>query len=751
MMKNNNPIITLKRAVLFCLCVSLSVLSACQKSEKAGVKTIKSVSSVNVITNPCKNVKTHYSENRGVFSEKVAASGLIELYVDREKNSFCILETSKNHVWSALPLLDESVRGEKPTGDASMAEIKVVGGTDSYLLNSQDNSLAYGKASYKKIKNGAAFIFDIFPDEKTAAKQKYEKTDIGFRICISVRLIDGNMFAHCSRENLTGNPDAYIESLELLNRFGAYRDSLKDDFLLVPDGCGAIIKTAIYDESFEDLSFSVYGDDPSVPDGRPSSGNAVVPAFGIRRGESAFVALVQNGAAATSVKAQKAAGAGEYNAVYPSFKITPALYKDKTLYISKAPVANEISLCYRFLSGNNATYAELAAACREQLIRNSVLSSKKAAAENYAPFYLTLTGAAPETFGPLRYLKPLTTFDQARDMLVRMKNKGINNVRLRYSGIFSGGTDSKNINSARVLLRLGGAKKLRELYDYMSAQKMRLLLDVDQLSSSTGFAGREEASNILKKNASYVRGDPLIKYLGEEFSPRRLRRVEKLNGTVSVLLGYGERYGFSGFCLDDAGSLLYSDFSPGGLMRDAAADFIGAVVSPLSTDYDFTTVKGNFYMLKNADAIINMPLESSVPKSGAYCPVPFIQLILHGIVDYSGEPINARLNLRETALKYVEYGACPHFQWNYGPVSEKTESDLYYYDNTINAAAEFYAEANEALNDLRGARMTDHCEVDDGVFRVEYDSGSIIYVNYTSEEYFTLGTVVPARSFLRIN
>ena len=79
------------------------------------------------------------------------------------------------------------------------------------------------------------------------------------------------------------------------------------------------------------------------------------------------------------------------------------------------------------------------------------------------------------------------------------------------------------------------------------------------------------------------------------------------------------------------------------------------------------------------------------------------------------------------------------------------ENDVFYYDNTINKAAEFYSQANETLNDLRDARITDHYEVTDGVFCTEYDTGSMIYVNYTNNDFSTLGVVVEARSFLRVN
>lgn len=750
MTKSNKSIRIIRRAVsaVLCFCICAGILCSCSKTEEAGVKTVKSVSSRNTITSPSDDPSIHYSENSESFGTKVASSGLIELYVDPATQTFCVFETTKGQLWSALPLLDGVASGEELVSSASMVSLEIIGGTDVYHLNSQDNSVAYGKASHSLIENGVVFIFDIFPDAKTAAKQTYEKTDIGFRITLTVTLADGSMIVSGTHSNITGNPDAYIENINLLNYFGAYNDSGVDDFLLVPDGCGAIIKTAIYDESFEALSFAVYGDDPSAE--AETSGNAIIPAFGIKHGDSAFVSLIQKGDAVATVNAQKAKTLSEYNTVYPSFKITPVLYEDETLYISKSSTVSEISLCYRFLSGNNATYSGLASACREQLIRNSVLSTKTVDVDDYLPFFLTLTGAASKSAGPVRYLSSLTDFEQAKDMLTRMKNKGINDINVRYSGIFSGGLDSKDIDGASILMRLGGTEKLSELFDYVSTQKMSLYLDINLLSSSTGFSSGN-ALNIKKNSSSYTPESALAEYTEESVSQREFRNLSKLSKLIASVLSDTRYYGFTGYCLNDVGSVLYSDFSSNGLLRDSAADEIASAIAPLSTGHSTMADNGNFYMLKNVDSVINIPINSTVSQSGAYFSIPFVQLVLHGIVDYAGDPINTSINLDETLLKYIEYGACPHFEWNYEALSGQTKNDPFYYDNTINEAAEFYVQANEALNDLRDARMTDHYEVDDGVFCTEYDTGSMIYVNYTNNDFSTLGIVVEARSFLRVN
>lgn len=735
--------------ILSMLVITAMLFSACSGKEETGVRTIRDVSNRNTISPECENpASLHYAGSAESFTEKITSSGLIELYIDKNTNSFCIVDSGKKQVWSALPLLDSLSQNESPVSDPSMATLRIIGGTDVYYLNTQDNSLNYGKASYAQIDNGVEFSYDIFADSETAKKTSLSTSDIAFNLKMDVTLADGSMNVSCSYSNLSKNPNAYIENIELLNYFGAYNDSAENDYLFVPDGCGAIIRTSVYDESFEKLSFAVYGKDPSCE--KEYSGSALVPAFGIKHGECAFVSLIRKGDTVASIYADKASGLSDYNRVYSSFDITPSSYKNETLSISKSASIQEINLCYRFLYDNNATYSGLASACREQLIRDSVLSSQSVDETTYLPLFLTLTGAVSKDFGPFRIISKQTTFEQAQDMLVRMKSKGINNVALRYTGVFGGGTDSTDAANLRLLTRLGGSSKLSELFSYISGQKMSLYLDVDVLSSSSGF-GSNSALNISKQISKYNVSNKLVEYLGSSPASRELRRINRLSKVISSVLTDTKYYDFSGFCINDAGSVLYSDFSFNGMLRDSAANEIRAAISPLSTSRSTMAVKGNIYMLKNIDSVINVPLDTTVSASGAYLPVPFIQLILHGAVDYAGDPINIQANSEENMLHCIEFGACPHYEWNYESSIDDSESDIYYYDNSINSAAEFYKEADEALNDLRSARMTDHYEVEDGVFCTEYDTGAKIYVNYTDSECSVMGAVIEARSFLRIN
>lgn len=727
-----------KKRIFFLLtAISLSVcilLSSCGFSAADGVTVIRRVATRNEISMPgTGNEKLHYSSDYGKLKQTGVSSGFIDLRLDEEKCSLGVYDKSADMMWSALPDMPSLREGEEiPPCDASMVSLRIIGGTDVYLLNSQDNAVAYGTASAEKSDNGYKFTYNIFDSAENASAKKHDKSSVGFAVTLDVTLEDGNMTVKCSYKNLTGNKDAFIEDIEILNSFGAYDDTDSGNYLLVPDGCGAIINTSVYDESFESLSFSVYGDDLSLPS--ESSGAAYVPAFGIGRGDAAFATLIEKGDAVSRINADKSKGEGSFNRVYSTVNITPSVYEDDKLYISDKATTDEIKLCYRFLSGVNASYSGMASAIREQLIRNSVLSARSVTPTEHLPFYLTLNGVEYKKglFG-IKSTNVLTDFEQAHDMLVRMKNKGISNVTVRYNAAGTGGPESADINKSEVLPELGGTKGLKELYNYISDQNMSLFMKANLLSSADDFdnAGAKDIYNNKVKD-----------------TPGFFRSLSELGDVVLNVLTATKKLPVTGICISDAGQYLYSDFSSGGLLRQKASDMISERISRLSTTGEIMVEHCNFNVLKNASRIIDIPLSTTVSKSGSYIPVPFIQLILHGICDYAGHPINMGINSKETLLKYIEYGASPHYEWNYVSYTD-SDSDIRYYDNTINGAAEYYAAADEALNDLRDARMTNHYQVEDGVYCTEYDNGAQILVNYTDSSCNVLGAVVPARSFLR--
>ena len=156
-------------------------------------------------------------------------------------------------------------------------------------------------------------------------------------------------------------------------------------------------------------------------------------------------------------------------------------------------------------------------------------------------------------------------------------------------------------------------------------------------------------------------------------------------------------------------------------------------------------------MLPYVDAITGIPSMSSewdiIDRS-----VPFMQIVLHGFVDYAGDPINLSARTTESILRLVELGACPLFTWCYADSEVVKNSDydqLYalHYGDWLDGATTLYAAMNSVLREVRDQTIIDHAELAEGVTQTTYANGYSVVVNYGKQEYAADGVLVPALSF----
>lgn len=784
------------RVVSFCmmLIILLSVAACGQNNKTVDVVSFSQEEAKDIYPSST-DMKLHVTDVSNL--KEVAQSGLVKLLIDESTYSPVIFETLAGKYWYSLPSTPlEDVEGYDYS--AAPATLTVVNGSETIYLNSQENSVAFGNASYELLieehqdknenKNkaiGLTVNYIVTVDEETSKKDKFEKTDIAFWLRLEYKLEDGSLYVSCNTSNLSGNANAKIINLGLLECLGASTTAQPGDFMLVPDGSGALIHTAVEQTDFEKMNFIVYGDSLPASDDASDEKPAVIAAYGIKTGENAMAALVESGDAIARISADRATGDSGLNKVGANFNITEyrEITNKKTIsrYISRESYAGEIKLCLRFLSGSNATYSGIAAVCREQLIRNKKLSTKTVETGDYLPFNLTAVGAVQENIIkkiPIKSTVKLTTFEQTQDMLSRLKSKGVNSVSLRYKGILSGGLNQKDVSKAKVLRSLGGEKGFAELNDYMITQNMNLFLDINILSSGKKWISCDSAhgKTILGENREIQTKNEMNAYGGDDFFIQSLRPVSLVGNAVLKVLTTFRNTEIEGFCLNDAGKFLYSDFSKRTYSRQKAADKISEQITSLSTGRKMMMDTGNFYAIKNVNMILNIPMSLTISEEEnlPYRTVPFIQLILHGIMEYSGAPINESFvldengetkvedlffgsgknekqkKLKDAMLRCIEYGACPSYEWSYTELLKTEDFETYYFDDWMNQAVDFHLKAKDALADLRSTRMVKHSQIKTGVFCTEYEGSNLIYVNYTTEDVDVGGVIIKARDFIRI-
>jgi hypothetical protein len=216
-----------------------------------------------------------------------------------------------------------------------------------------------------------------------------------------------------------------------------------------------------------------------------------------------------------------------------------------------------------------------------------------------------------------------------------------------------------------------------------------------------------------------------------------------------------KNYDITGISLRDLGDELHADKRRTNVIsRQQALDVVLSQFATLTgTGRKLMVNGGNDYTFPYASHIIGAPLMDSkyfiVDES-----IPLYEMILHGCVDYTGLPLNCEdsVNPKKDLLHLIEYGAsCRYIFTNEDAAQMKYTGLNCFYATTFsawkNTAAEAYAFLNDALAPVSGALMVDHETLSNGVIRVTYDNGVLIYINYGDTPLDADGLTVPAQGY----
>jgi len=711
----------------------------------------------------------HTAVSTAKGTRQIAVSGWLRLSLDEASKTVSVKGYDEAD-WFTLP---QSTGTPRANAGACAVEADIVVGGRRVQLNSQDHAVAYGRADVEILKGGdgqdigVQVDYTLCQNAAVAKKKRFAQSDVAFLLRVRYYLQDGNFYVEASWENASGNPEAFLESIGLMGRFGALRAPGKEDFLLLPDGCGALLypgRGAKAGAPKPDLRFAVYGEDPASPlpqnsdtlhyrDAQGRALTAGAPVFGVRKGQTAFVAVIEEGAALASIEVrQDIPGEVAQCAVGTRFAVTPALWEEdgtvrRAAESYGADGQTALRLCYRFFNGESANFNTMAVACREQLIAAGLLSSTKSVqGSGYIPMNLTLLGSSAGA-------RSLTNFAQALDILSRLKNKGVDHVNLRYTGILGDGRPER----AAPLLRLGGRAGLDSLQQYCVSQGFALFVDAPVFPAG--------GSRALQ--AADLRGQALRAALPglQPYAPApaaALRNAGSIHMGVRAVLSRLRGYETAGIALGDLGSLLYTDFSAQGQDREKTAALLGEQCLPaFSAQWLVMLDTGFLHAVRAADVVVNLPFAPQLPaaaeKTGGdprYAAVPLLPILLRGSMEYSGEAFNLAGDSQAAFLRSVAFGACPAYTW----IADNADPDepLYFerrLEDTVELeeAVKLYARANTALADLRADRITAYsCDFDTGVSTTRFSSDAVIYVNFGDKEVTVSDIKIPAGDFVRI-
>jgi len=640
---------------------------------------------------------------------------------------------------------------------------------DLYVLG--DNIKDFMKETLQEIVISAGYTLEDMNEDHLANNvPPAEENKEHFVIPVEYTLEGDNLVVRVPTDEIQYNADSYpIYTMSLLEFFGAAGTD-ESGYMFVPDGSGSLIYLNNGRLRAQTYAIDVYGTDQSIPIPERASiiEQAYLPVFGMKRGDDAFFAIIESGDAMARIWADIGGRVNSYNTVYPAFVLVQNDVLDigdysgnNTIMVYQPRVfKGDIKIRYKFLKGEEADYSGMAAYYRSYL---EGLGMKREEPRDNVPFFLEVVGAVdkvkPILGIPMRVAEPLTTYEQAIEIIKELNEAGIREIILKYTGWANGGIDHTLPKSLKLMSKLGGKKGFSKLLSFLDEKGMEFFPELgfilnyrDRLFDS--FIPMFHAARYITKEIATVFRFNLATNMPQRslgtfyvISPSRIPSI--VDGMIRSL----KKLSLTGVSLRDAAVNVNSDFKEGKLVdRQQARGIIEQQIKKINdSGLSVMVTGGNAYALPYTDYILDIPEESNrfhlTDES-----IPFFQMAVRGYISYAGTPINLSADYRKAFLKSIETGSGIYFCFIYEENSLVKESyfDNYYsteYRLWLDEAREFYRRANEALGDVQGQTIRHHEKLAEGVYKTTFEKGKEILVNYNLKPVEIDGVRVEALDF----
>ena len=562
-----------------------------------------------------------------------------------------------------------------------------------------------------------------------------------------------------------------VLSLELLPFFFAAR--LDDPgYLFVPSGSGALIDLAERKAGARSLTVPVYGGDFSLQPKPGAGDHGYLPVFGAVREDTGFLAIIESGASIASVSVLKAGVYNSYHTVFADYTITEGRTEARETgdalfgaYAIHAPesYAGDVVARYHLLPAGSADYSSMARIYREHLLERGLPRRANGSGQ---PLFLDVTASVPTTATvagiPYRSTAVATGFRDARRILSDLDNP--DGLIVRYAGWLAGGTSHRVPGRVSLNGKLGSRRELLRLLDFCRQHRIDFFPAVDFLAVNErglfdGFAASREAARGLDR-APVRLLDPNPALTGDVPAGAYLISPAALPNLVASFAGRYGRMDHPYLGLDRFGLLSFSDYRRGAdperiYNPEETLHVLGEAASQLAAAGLRLLVEGaNAPLIPHAAAVMHVPYREAeydiVTRT-----IPFMQMVLHGSVPYSSEPINYQADPRTALLRAIESGSSLAFALiGDAPALPEPLHDVGLYASVYggwkDTMIEMHGTLNRALAGLATVPIRAHATLADGVRVTRYENGVDIVVNYGDEPYTHAGITVGPKDYLRV-
>ena len=464
--------------------------------------------------------------------------------------------------------------------------------------------------------------------------------------------------------------------------------------------------------------------------------------------ENGYLAILENGAALTTLKAYAGGAKHKYATAYSSF--APYSYDEYDLqeavsvggaksYLVVAETRYEGSYRTRYVMLSDpdyvaqgkgkyvASYVGMASCYRDYLEQNCDLDMISEVASNL-PLYIEVLGSMKVTKRiltfPVSVSTPLTTFEDIQTMYKELSAEGVDNVNFKLTGFTNGGMYYTYPAKVRWERSLGGKKGFNALLEYANSvnksgtDNLGIYPDFDfqYINNSALFDRVRNGVHAAKMVDNRYASKQVYNSVSGLYDTLYaiLISSDKLASLYERFIKDYEKYDVKGISVSTLGSDLNSNFDDDKYInRDAARSDVSAILKSMSSKYSVMTDVGNSYTYEFIDHIVNASIDSSHFGFSSYA-VPFLGMVLHGYISYAGTPLNYTGSIDYNILHSIENGASLYYilcMQNSNYLKEDEKLSKYYgvdYKNWFDSIVESQERLNGAIGDLQKFQIVDH-------------------------------------------
>ena len=590
--------------------------------------------------------------------------------------------------------------------------------------------------------------------------------DWGFSLTLQVTLEGDDLVVTVPDESIQETKEnCYISTISLYPFMGYSFLDDKNGYMLVPDGNGALIyldnKEGRYTTGFSQM---IYGKDAGFEQASTQSylwekydtvidaNQVIAPVFGMAHTDEklGYVAVVEDGDTRASIEAHPNGVMVNYNRCFAKFMLRD-IYVQPLNQSNSGTVTNveadrthtDYTVRYMLLDGEDANYSGMAVRYRNYLLDNGLVQVKDTSYNTRVDFL----GTEREEFLLGTTAVTMTTTDNIEEMYDELQEAGVDSVLSVYKGWQKGGLYNVPITKYKADRKIGGTGALTDLIEESAKENYNIYLYNDALkinarTNTTTFNAVKMVNKRTLKEEEYAEVYKTFYYL----------MPGKADATLDKFVSSYTKKGVSNLALAGITNSDYSYSQRGSYYgRQNTADAYQAMIADVDESTNLVLEQPFAYLWNNTDAFLDMPLGSS-DYMYVNEEVPFLSMVLKGIIPMYSDYVNFEANKTEFFLQMVESGVYPSFYLTYENSSKliyTNSSDLYSteygtYKDTVIA----YDEAlREVAASVEGAYITKHEKLDNGVTRVSYDNGVVIYVNYSENNVTVDGYSIDAMSY----